>query len=358
MAEQKPPDSPDPKPVTPEAKPGTPEAKPTPAAAKPVEEAKPPVAATKPAATAKPGAPAKAKVEQERPGKPRPEDAEDEQDEETQRSVGGFFRGFFKIRDEPGLLGRLVMGALCIGLVFFAWWWATRGPVDKRIIGPGTLDSPAETFRSFKSLWFERALTRNTMASLKRVIEGYGIALLVGIPLGVLAGCFRRISAFLAPLTVFFRNVPVAALLPLTMLFFGVDELQKVLFLFIACVAFVISDATERIASVDQKYLDTAYTLGASRLQVIFKVLIPLALPGLFNSMRLLFGLAFGYIIMVETVNMDNGLGTLIMMSQRRGPKEHVILCLFVITLVAYLLDRVLAWIGKALFPYRARENS
>jgi ABC-type nitrate/sulfonate/bicarbonate transport system permease component len=270
---------------------------------------------------------------------------------------GGLFAGFFRIRDEPSALAKLFWGALSVAIVFFAWWFATRGRVDKRIISPGTLGSPAEVFGSFKSLWFERELTRNTIASLVRVLEGYGLALLVGIPLGILGGCFRRINSFLAPITIFGRNIPVAALLPLTMLFFGIDDLQKVLFLLIACVAFVIDDATARIAGVDQKYLDTAYTLGASRAQVIFKVLIPLALPDLFNSMRLLFGLAFGYIVLVEAVNMDKGLGMLIMVSQRQGPRDHVILCLFVITLLAYALDRLLFWIGKQLFPYRFRED-
>ncbi len=268
---------------------------------------------------------------------------------------GGFFGGFFKIRDEPSALGRLLMGSLCIGIIGAVWWYVTRGTAEQRIVSPATLGSPAEVFGSFKSLWFDRALTRNTLASLSRVLQGYGLALLVGIPLGVLAGCFSRINAFLAPVAVFGRNIPVAALVPLTMLWFGIDELQKVMFIFIAAVSFVLSDATTNIAAVEQKYLDTAYTLGASRIQVIFKVLVPLALPDIFNSMRLLFGLGFGYIILAEVVNMDSGLGTLIAQSQRRGPREHVYLCLLVITLVAYLIDRLLFFTGKQLFPYRFR---
>lgn len=267
-----------------------------------------------------------------------------------------FFSGFLKIRDEPGPIGRLLMGGLCIGLVVLAWWLVTRGATpEARVVSPSTLPSPGEVLRSFKSLWFERALTRNTMASLLRVLEGYGLALLIGVPLGILGGCFRRFNAFLAPITIFGRNIPVAALVPLTLLWFGTDESQKVLFIFIACVAFVISGATDTVNNVDQKYLDTAYTLGASRTQVIFKVLVPLALPDLFNSMRLLFGLGFGYIILAEVVNMDTGLGALISTSQRRGMYEHVYLCLLVITLVAYVLDRLLYWIGKQLFAYRFR---
>ncbi len=271
--------------------------------------------------------------------------------------IKGFFLGFFKIRDEPTIIGRLLMGCLSIGLINLAWWFATKGSVENRIISPSTLGSPTEVFGSFKTLWFDRALTRNAISTLSRVIQGFGLAALIAIPLGILCGTFKRINAFFAPISIFGRNIPVVALVPLTYLWANSDEGRKVLFLFIASVAFVLFDATQNISKVHQKYLDTAYTLGASRVQIIFKVLIPLALPDLFNSLRLLFGLAFGYIIIAEMFDLGGGgLGALIYLSQRRGPREHVYLLLIVITLVAYLLDRLLYWLGLRLFPYRFRD--
>jgi NitT/TauT family transport system permease protein len=271
--------------------------------------------------------------------------------------LDGFFSGFFKIRDEPTALGRLFMGALCLGLLFTLWWWSTRGTAESRLISPATLGSPEEVFGSFRSLWFERALTRNTLASLWRVVQGFGLAVLVGVPLGVLCGTFKRVNAFFNPISTFLRNIPVVALVPLTLLWASTDEGQKILFLFIACVAFVLFDAVRIIGDIPEKYLDTAYTLGASRSQIIFKVLVPLALPDLFNSMRLLFGLAFGYIILAEMFNLgQGGLGVLILISQRRGPREHVYLLLVVIAILAYVLDRVLYLLGKQLFPYRFRD--
>jgi ABC-type nitrate/sulfonate/bicarbonate transport system permease component len=281
--------------------------------------------------------------------------------DEAQKSPSflvGFFKGFFKIRDEPTALGRLFMGALCIAGIVALWWLATRGPVETRLVGPNTIGSPREVFGTFPSLWFERALTRNTIASLVRVLEGFGLAVLIGVPLGILCGTFKRIAAFFAPVTIFGRNVPVVALVPLTMLWASTDEGQKILFLFIASVAFVVSDAAQIVSDVPEAYLDTAKTLGASRSQIIFKVLVPLALPDLFNSVRLLFGLAFGYIILVEMFNLgQGGLGALIFISQRRAPRDHVYLLLLVITLVAYILDRLLYFIGKMLFPYRFRDE-
>jgi NitT/TauT family transport system permease protein len=232
----------------------------------------------------------------------------------------------------------------------------TVGEPEERTLPPGILPSISETFGSFHSLWFERALTQNLFASLKRVALGFGLAAAVGVPLGVLSGCFPWLGAFLAPVTIFGRNIPVAALIPLTFSFFGIDELQKIMFIFIACVAFVVFDTARAIADVESRYVDTAFTLGANRRQIILKVLVPLAMPSVFNSLRLLFGLAFGYIMLAEVITTGEGfggLGDIINKSQRRGPYSHIILVLMIIPLVALAIDRLLFWVQRELFPYQ-----
>jgi NitT/TauT family transport system permease protein len=224
---------------------------------------------------------------------------------------------------------------------------------EERIVSPTVLGSPREIFSSFHSLWFDRALLRNLLASLWRVAQGFGLAAAVGVPLGVLAGTWPRLDAFLAPLSVFGRNVPVSALVPLTLIWFGIGQGQKVMFIFVATVMFVFYDSARAIASVHERYVETALTLGAKSRQVVLKVLVPLALPEIFGSLRLLFGVAFGYIILAEMVNMENGVGALILVSQRRGPMEHVYLALAAITVVAFGLDRSLTALGRILFPWR-----
>ncbi len=262
-----------------------------------------------------------------------------------------------KLRQQPKLLSRIFWSLSCIGLIGLAWWLATRGAVELRAIPPAILPSPREVFGSLPSLWFERALTREAMISLWRVLQGFGLAVAIGVPLGILGGCFPRFASFLAPVTIFGRNVPIAALVPLVMVWFGLGETGKVAFIFIACVAFVIFDATQSIFDVDQKYVDTAHTLGATRAQIITKVLVPLALPDIFNSMRLLFGLGFGYIILAEAISLESGgIGALIFISQRRGLHGHIYLSLLVITLLAFAIDRLLYGIGLWLFPYRHQK--
>lgn len=251
----------------------------------------------------------------------------------------------------------LLLSALCIACCFGLWWFLTAGEQgEDRIVGPTNLPSIPETFSEFSSLWFDRDLVQNTLVTIERVAIGFALATVVGVPLGILAGCFGGVNAFLAPLVVFGRNIPIAALVGLSYSLFGTGEEQKILFIFFACVAFIVADATISIRDVGQEYVDTAYTLGASRWQAIIKVLVPLALPSVFNSLRVLFGLAFGYIMLAEMIRFGNeygGIGNLILMSTRRGPREHIFLIVLVVPVVAVVIDRVLYLVQRSLFPHQ-----
>jgi NitT/TauT family transport system permease protein len=262
------------------------------------------------------------------------------------------------LRIPPPRMTRRLVGVLAVGVLVGVWWLATNGlGSEDRWVSPVILPSPAEVIRSFPSLLKDRALLQSIAATLKRVLIGFGLAVVVGVPLGIVAGAWRVVEAAGAPLALFGRNLPVAALIPLTILWFGIDETQKVMFIFIACVPFVYADALAAIVGVPDRYVETAQTLGATSFQVATKVLVTLALPDIYNGLRHLFGLAFGYIMLAELINAQHGLGYLLMASQRRGMSEHIILILIIIGLLAYGIDRVLFWFQRGLFPYRTVED-
>ena len=221
----------------------------------------------------------------------------------------------FALRIAPPPMTRRLVGAASVGVIVLIWWLITAGAVENRLVSPIILPSPAEVIRSFPSLLNERALVQSIAATLKRVVIGFGLATLVGVPLGIIAGSWRVVEAGAAPIALFGRNLPVAALIPLTILWFGIDETQKTMFIFIATVPFVYSDAAAAIASVPDRYIETAQTLGASSFQIVTKVLVALALPQIYSSLRHLFGLAFGYIMLAELINAEHGLGYLLMTS-------------------------------------------
>jgi NitT/TauT family transport system permease protein len=263
----------------------------------------------------------------------------------------------FSLRASPPPMVRWLLGAGLVALVVLLWWLASRGAPEDRLISPVILPNPGEVIASFPSLLNERALFQSIAATLKRVLIGFGLAILVGVPLGIAAGSWRVIEASGAPLALFGRNLPVAALIPLTILWFGIDETQKVMFIFIACVPFVYSDVVRAVAGVHDRYVETAQTLGASSHQIVIKVLVALALPDIYSSLRHLFGMAFGYIMLAELINAQHGLGYLLMTSQRRGLSEHIILILLIIGTLAFVIDRVLFFFQRGLFPHRPVEE-
>jgi ABC-type nitrate/sulfonate/bicarbonate transport system permease component len=262
-------------------------------------------------------------------------------------------RNWTAIRIQPPPMAARLLGVITVLLLIALWFLATRGQAEMRWVSPVILPSPEEVVRSFKSLLVERNLAASIVATLRRVIIGFGLAIVIGVPLGILAGAWRVLDAAAAPVALFGRNVPVAALIPLTILWFGIDETQKVMFIFIATVPFVFSDALSAVVGVPDRYVETAETLGATRFQIVSKVLVALALPDIYRSLRSLFGMAFGYIMLAELINAEHGLGYLLSTSQRRGLSEHIILILLIIGVLAFLIDRFLLWMQRGLFPYR-----
>jgi NitT/TauT family transport system permease protein len=263
-----------------------------------------------------------------------------------------------ELREAPSPLVRRLIGAGAVAFIILLWWLATRGAIpEERFISPALLPSPGEVVVSVPALFGERALFASIAATLQRVLMGFGLAIVVGVPLGIVAGAWRVFDAASAPLALFGRNIPIAALIPITILWFGIDEAQKIMFIFIACLPFVFSDTVVAVLNVPDRYVETAQTLGASRGQIVRKVLLSLAFPDVFNSLRNLFGLAFGYIMLAELINAEHGLGYLLNASQRRGLTEHIILILVVIGALAFGIDRLLHWFQKGLFPYRTAER-
>jgi NitT/TauT family transport system permease protein len=257
------------------------------------------------------------------------------------------------LRRAPSQVLGKSLGVACIAAVVAFWFFATTGAAEERLISPALLPAPLEVLRSWPTLAGDGGLLASVVATLRRVVLGFALAIAVGVPAGMAAGSWRALGSFLAPLVLVGRNVPIAALIPLTILWFGIDESQKVMFIFIATVPFVFSDAAAAIIGVRDSYVETAKTLGASDLQVVAKVLVPLALPDVFTSLRSLFGIAFGYIMLAELINARHGLGYLLSVSQRRGHTDHIFLVLILIGLLAYGIDRLLAFFQRGLFPYR-----
>ena len=266
--------------------------------------------------------------------------------------------GFLRIREPLATWKFAVLGTLPVVALLLVWAFLTHGAPEERVISPTILPSPAEVVASFPLLWFDRAVTRNLAVSFVRVIQGFALAVAVSFPIGVLMGAFTKVKAAFTPLTVFGAYLPIPTLVPLTLSLFGTGELQKVMFLALAFSIYLVPLFVAAVDQVDDTYLKTAYTLGASRGQTVTRVLLPISWPDIWQAMRLGFGVGWSYILLAEMVDVGRGIGGIIITSQRRGPREHIYLVLALIVVVAFLTDRLWAGVGSFLFPYKAEERS
>lgn len=262
-----------------------------------------------------------------------------------------------ELRKDPSPATGKLLAATCMVLVSFFWFIITLGPAEERLVSPAILPGPFEVFSAIPNLLFERNLGSSIAATLARVLAGFSLALVIGIPFGVLAASWRTLDAFLKPIVIPMSNVPVAALIPLTILWFGIGESQKVMFIFIAAIPFVFATAAASVMAVPDRYVDTARTLGASDRQIVLKVLLPTAMPEMFRGLRGLFGLSFGYIMLAELINAPHGLGAMLNISQRRGLTEHIFLILAIIGLIAWAIDYGLELLERKLFPYQVKSG-
>ena len=250
------------------------------------------------------------------------------------------------------------LGVVPVAALLLAWTLVTWGrEAESRLISPTILPSPLEVVRSFPQLWFERALARNLLVSFGRVIEGFLLAVAIVFPVGVLMGSFTKVRATFTPLSVFGAYLPIPTLVPLTLSLFGTGEAQKVVFLALAFGIYLLPLVVAAVDAVDDTYLKTAYTLGASRWQCVRKVLLPVAWPQIFEALRLGFGVGWSYILLAEMVDIGKGVGGIIITSQRRGPREHIYLVLVVIVAVAFLTDKLWMSAEKRFFPWKVKAR-
>src|SRR6266849_8695820 len=207
----------------------------------------------------------------------------------------------------------LGLTALFVGIILVVWWFLTRGQPGERIVQALILPSPMEVLRAFGPLHFERGLVRSTLTSWLRVTTGFTLAASVAVPLGVYMATFPPIAAFFRPLALTGAYVPIVVFVPLTLAWFGLSETQKVGFLFIGCFVALLPLVIKEIANVPATYLDVAMTKGASQWQLVRHVLFPVAQADIWQHLRSVYGVGWGWIILAEIVLLPKyGLGGLV----------------------------------------------
>lgn len=218
---------------------------------------------------------------------------------------------------------------------------------------PGViLPSPTDVVKAFPVLHFEEALVRSAGASFYRVMMGFLLSAVVAIPLGVLMGTYPPIKHFFAPILDPLRFLPISALVPLFIVWFGIDDMQKIIFLFVGTFVYLLPLVVEAVARVDDVYLQTAMTLGARPGQLIRHVLVPGSLPGIAEALRVMNGVGWTYVILAEVINAPLGLGALITVAGKRSHVDQIFALVLVILFIGVATDFIIRMINKRLFAW------
>ncbi len=266
----------------------------------------------------------------------------------------------FVIRKPIARWRYVILALVPVVLILAIWQGLTSGPYEERIISYNILPSPIEVVTRFPKLWMGSETVTPFIyqlgISFRRVLIGFLIACALALPIGFGMGAFERVRAFFHPLALAGGYLPIPALVPLTMSLFGTDELQKVVFLTIAFFVYLLPLIVLAVDKVDQVYLQTAYTLGASTWQAFTRVLMSISWEDVYRAMRQGFGVGWSYILLVEMLVIEGGVGEVVFMAQKRGPRENIYLTLAAIILIAFGTDKLWEWGGRALFPWRRSQ--
>jgi NitT/TauT family transport system permease protein len=262
----------------------------------------------------------------------------------------------WRVRDTISHKAEVALTAAFLATVLCAWWFVTTGDkIEDRMLPPLILASPAEVLRQFPILHTQQALVRNAITSFVRVTSGFAFAALLAVPLGIYMASFPKISSFFKPLALVGAYVPIVVFIPLTLAWFGMTELQKIVFLFIGCFVALLPLIIKTVGDIPIAYLDVARTKGATQWQLVTKVLFPVAQADIWDHLRGVYGIGWGWIILAEVVNAEKGLGYLMALSERRGHTASIFAIIAVIICIAIVCDQVWKYIGYWLFPYRRR---
>jgi NitT/TauT family transport system permease protein len=234
-------------------------------------------------------------------------------------------------------------------LVIAAWGVLSYG----RFVQPDFLPSPTETLRGTLELFYKYDLWEAIVVSTRRILSGFLLAAVVALPLGVLMGAFEPINRFFEPIMAPLRYMPISAFISLLILWFGIYEKEKIAFLFLGVFVYLLPVVVTAIRTVPEELVQTSLTLGASRWQVIRTVLLPAALPEIFDSFRVMNAISWTYVILAEAVNPGRGLGYIIELARTHQKASWSFAGLLVIGGIGLLTDFAIRLISGALFRWR-----
>ncbi|MCC7272436.1 MAG: ABC transporter permease, partial [Alphaproteobacteria bacterium] len=236
-------------------------------------------------------------------------------------------------------------------VVIVALWYAVH---HSGLINPALVPAPHAVAARFVELARGR-LPLDMLMSTRRVVLGVVLGIALAVPAGFVLGWYREVRAFVDPLVNFFRALPPIALIPLVIVYFGVDELAKTVILFYAAFFAGVIVMYEGIAQISPIYVRVARTLGATDAEIFRRVIVPLTVPHMLTALRVALGVAWATLVASELIAAQQGLGALIQDAGSFFQLDVIYVGIICIGLIALLMDLLLRRVARRLVAWQER---
>ena len=243
-------------------------------------------------------------------------------------------------------------GVTFIGMFLLAWIAATAAG----IVAPMFLPSPGAVLAELGSQAAEGTLWTDLWASVYRITVGWLVSTALALPIGILMGNFQFFEGLFEPFVDLVRYMPAVAFVPLTILWLGVGDTQKFAILFIGVFFQEVLLIMDNVKNVPRDLIQVSYTFGLSKWEVLGSVILPAALPGIWDTFRITLGWAWTYLVVAELVAANVGLGYRIMRAQRFLETDQIILGILVIGILGLATDMLFKWSYRRMFPWLAKR--
>ncbi|MEL6501074.1 MAG: ABC transporter permease [Cyanobacteria bacterium J06623_1] len=224
-----------------------------------------------------------------------------------------------------------------VSLVFplIVWLLITRYSAIDSIFLP----SPGDVVGAVGNLWSKGYLITDIKMSFWRVSMGFILSAIVAVPLGILMGTFASIRALFEPIIGILRYMPAPAFIPLLIIYLGIDEAPKIALIFIGTVFFNVLMIMDSVKFVPQDLIETTYTLGGKRWQVLLEVITPQIMPRIIDAFRVNMAASWNLVVVAELLAASEGLGKRILLAQKFLRTEEIFACLIILGLIGFAID-------------------
>ncbi|MGN0642870.1 MAG: ABC transporter permease [Huintestinicola sp.] len=233
-------------------------------------------------------------------------------------------------------------------LIFLVWLMLTElGLVNEKF-----LPKPSATLQTGITLFTENGFIEDIGITTYRVLMGFVISAVVAIPLGILVGVYSPIEAIFEPVMSFVRYLPVTAFIPLFILWIGIDETEKIAVIILGSFPQLLLMIAGDTRKVKHDLVEVSYTLGTNKVNVVWKIIFPAAMPYILESLRMVLGWAWTYVTVAEMIAASSGIGYMILQSQRMLSVGKIFVGILTIGVIGLIFDFIFKGLSKKLFPW------